>query len=266
MAAVGFDDFPGPCSDLALPPLFGGHILESELDQEVGFADPALHEGRGREEEEDVQDDEDEEEEEEEDEDEDEEEDEQQALGRRREAYRRKYRALLRRCKEFELVNEMLLNRLECVAKITQRLKQERRFLMKCLDSHGDCYRTAQLTILLEDEGSQGDDVQLGEPAQTGLPDGQDIQVTNTGPQDLGSPLPSAKRRKLKDERESQSQRQPSPFYILGHDQIKQECGDDELSPQEVGEPVAQAWRSGSPDRKTAYSEYPSPSSYPEFD
>ncbi|XP_048450151.1 TCF3 fusion partner [Rhincodon typus] len=148
MAAVGFDDFPGPCSDLALPPLFGGHILESELDQEVEFTDSGLHEGRGREEE-DVQDDEEEGDEEEEEEEEDEE-DEEQALGRRREAYRRKYHALMRRCKEIELVNEMLLNRLECVAKITQRLKQERRFLMKCLDSHGDCYRTAQLTILLE--------------------------------------------------------------------------------------------------------------------
>ncbi|XP_072420746.1 TCF3 fusion partner homolog [Chiloscyllium punctatum] len=147
MAAVGFDDFPGPCSELALPPLFGGNILASELEQEVEFTDSGLHEGRGREEEE-VQDEEEEG---------DEEEDEEQVLRRRREAYRPKYHALLRRCKEIELVNEMLLNRLECVGKITQRLKQERRFLMRCLDSHGDEYRTAQLTIVLEDEGSQGD-------------------------------------------------------------------------------------------------------------
>ncbi|GCC40296.1 hypothetical protein chiPu_0024320, partial [Chiloscyllium punctatum] len=93
MAAVGFDDFPGPCSELALPPLFGGNILASELEQEVEFTDSGLHEGRGREEEE-VQDEEEEG---------DEEEDEEQVLRRRREAYRPKYHALLRRCKEIEL-------------------------------------------------------------------------------------------------------------------------------------------------------------------
>ncbi|XP_043542669.1 TCF3 fusion partner [Chiloscyllium plagiosum] len=131
MAAVGFDDFPGPCSELALPPLFGGNILESELEQEVEFTDSGLHEGRGREEE--VQD-----EEEEGDEEEDEEEDEEQVLRRRREAYRHKYHALLRRCKEIELVNEMLLNRLECVGKITHRFKQERRSVIPGLERGGE--------------------------------------------------------------------------------------------------------------------------------
>ncbi|XP_066843261.1 TCF3 fusion partner, partial [Anser cygnoides] len=86
MAGVGFEEFSAPPgSELALPPLFGGNILESELDTEV---------------------------------------------------------------------NERVLGRLQQVQRITRRLQQERRFLMKVLDSYGDEYRQGQLTFLLEDEGS----------------------------------------------------------------------------------------------------------------
>nr|KAF6387345.1 hypothetical protein mMyoMyo1_007854 [Myotis myotis] len=38
MAALGFEEFSAPpCWELALPPLLGGHILESELETEVEF-------------------------------------------------------------------------------------------------------------------------------------------------------------------------------------------------------------------------------------
>nr|KAF6387338.1 hypothetical protein mMyoMyo1_007847 [Myotis myotis] len=38
MAAEGFEEFSAPpCLELAPPPLFGGHILESELETEVEF-------------------------------------------------------------------------------------------------------------------------------------------------------------------------------------------------------------------------------------
>ncbi|XP_012863442.1 TCF3 fusion partner, partial [Echinops telfairi] len=56
------------------------------------------------------------------------------------------------------LVNERVLNRLHQVQRITRRLQQERRFLMRVLDSYGDDYRAGQFTIVLEDEGSQGTD------------------------------------------------------------------------------------------------------------
>ncbi|XP_078061941.1 TCF3 fusion partner [Mustelus asterias] len=251
MAAVSFDDFPGPCSELALPPLFGGNILESELEQEVEFADAGLIEDNGEEEA-------------------------TQELCRER--YRKKYHALQRRCKEMESVNEMLLNRLEYVKKITQRFKKERRFLMKCLDSHGDGYRTAQLTILLEDAGSHGEDTLLGDPASSSLLEGQDAQaprprpLASQGSQEPGSPLPAeggaAKRKRFKDEREPQpaGKRHSSPFYILAHDQIKQECSDDELSPRDGSESLGQVWDPGSPEEKAGYSNYPSPAVYPEFD
>nr|XP_014427891.1 TCF3 fusion partner [Pelodiscus sinensis] len=73
---------------------------------------------------------------------------------RQRELGRRKIQALTRRCKEIEQVNERVLNRLHHVQKITRRLKQERKFLMRVLDSYGDDYRQSQLTFVLEDEGS----------------------------------------------------------------------------------------------------------------
>ncbi|CAB1334405.1 unnamed protein product [Coregonus sp. 'balchen'] len=90
------EDFSG----LALPPLFGGHILEAEL--EPGGVELGPGEGRGQgsgarpEQEEE----------------------------KRRELEKRKYLALIKRCKEIE----------------------------QTLDAHGDDYRNAQLTILLEEE------------------------------------------------------------------------------------------------------------------
>lgn len=122
------EDFSG----LALPPLFGGHILEADLEPgsvelepgevELGSGEKELLESTAQEEEE------------------------------RRALDKRKYFALSRRCKEIEQVNQKILSRLHQVQRITRRLKKERRFLMKTLDAHGDDYRKAQLTILLEDE------------------------------------------------------------------------------------------------------------------
>ncbi|NXV86776.1 TFPT protein, partial [Calonectris borealis] len=131
MAGVAFEEFSAPPgSELALPPLFGGNILESELETEVEFVDGAGLGGeprpRGEEEEEEEE-------------------------GRRqREAARRKLQALGRRCREIEQVNERVLSRLQQVQRITRRLQQERRFLMKVLDSYGDEYRQGQLSILLQ--------------------------------------------------------------------------------------------------------------------
>lgn len=87
MAAVGFEEFSAPPgSELALPPLFGGHILESELETEVEFVSGGLGEGSGLRERD---------------------EEEEAARGRRRrqrELNRRKYQVLGRRCREIEQV------------------------------------------------------------------------------------------------------------------------------------------------------------------
>ncbi|XP_028928599.1 TCF3 fusion partner isoform X2 [Ornithorhynchus anatinus] len=140
MAGVGFEEFSAPPgSELALPPLFGGHILESELDTEVEFEAGGLGGAGLRERDE----------------------EEEAARGRRRrqrELNRRKYQALSRRCRDIEQVNERVLNRLHQVQRITRRLRQERRFLMRVLDSYGDDYRKSQFTIVLEDESSHGPD------------------------------------------------------------------------------------------------------------
>lgn len=88
MAAVGFEEFSAPPgSELALPPLFGGHILESELETEVEFVSGGLGGSGLRERDE----------------------EEEAARGRRRrqrELNRRKYQALVRRCREIEQVGE----------------------------------------------------------------------------------------------------------------------------------------------------------------
>lgn len=117
---------------MALPPLFGGHILEAELEPggvELGPGEVELGPGGSELLESSAQEDEE-----------------------RRALDKRKYLALNRRCKEIEQVNQKILGRLHQVQRITRRLKKERRFLMKTLDAHGDDYRNAQLTILLEDE------------------------------------------------------------------------------------------------------------------
>lgn len=122
------EDFSG----LALPPLFGGHILEAELEPggvELGPGEVELGPGSDELLESTAQEDEE-----------------------RRALDKRKYLALSRRCKEIEQVNQKILSRLHQVQRITRRLKKERRFLMKTLDAHGDDYRNAHLTILLEEE------------------------------------------------------------------------------------------------------------------
>ncbi|XP_051577582.1 TCF3 fusion partner homolog [Myxocyprinus asiaticus] len=132
------EDFSG----LALPPLFGGHILEAELETggvELGPSGSELLDndgtpsGPGQDGEEE-----------------------------RRELDKRKYQALSKKCKEIEQVNEKILGRLHQVQRLTRRLRKERRFLLKTLDSYGDDYRTAQLTIPLEDEVRAGLDCIVG--------------------------------------------------------------------------------------------------------
>ncbi|XP_051574242.1 TCF3 fusion partner homolog isoform X3 [Myxocyprinus asiaticus] len=163
------EDFSG----LALPPLFGGHILEAELETggvELGPSGSELLDndgapsGPGQDGEEE-----------------------------RRELDKRKYQALSKKCKEIEQspfraariffrslpfvfhgrqkvtqvwndmrVNEKILGRLYHVQRLTRRLRKERRFLLKTLDSYGDDYRTADLTIPLEDEGKAGLDCVVG--------------------------------------------------------------------------------------------------------
>ncbi|XP_036168035.1 TCF3 fusion partner-like [Myotis myotis] len=141
MAAVGFEEFSAPPGlELELPLLFSGHILESELETEVEFVSGGLGSSSLQEQDE----------------------EEEAAQGRRRqyqrELNRRKYQALGRCCREIEQVNERVLNRLHQIQRITQRVQQEWRFLMRVLDSYSDDYRASQFTILLEDKGSQGTD------------------------------------------------------------------------------------------------------------
>ncbi|XP_050986604.1 TCF3 fusion partner [Labeo rohita] len=140
------EDFSG----LALPPLFGGHILEAELETggvELGPSGSELLDNDGAPSGP-AQDGEDE----------------------RRELDKRKYQALSKRCKEIEQVNEKILGRLHQVQRLTRRLRKERRFLMKTLDSYGDDYRTAQLTITLEDEGKAGLDAAVGADEDSSSP------------------------------------------------------------------------------------------------
>ncbi|GAB0202100.1 TCF3 fusion partner [Grus japonensis] len=182
MAGVAFEEFSAPPgSELALPPLFGGNILESELETEVEFVDGAglggdPHPRHGG--------DDDEEEEEE---------------GRRqREVARRKLQALGRRCREIEQVNERVLSRLQQVQRITRRLQQERRFLMKVLDSHGDEYRRGQLTILLQDEAGGSTDAPTPGNAENEPPDKEPNRGAPAPPAPPSPPPepPSTKRRR----------------------------------------------------------------------
>uniref|UniRef100_A0A8C2UN86 TCF3 fusion partner n=1 Tax=Chinchilla lanigera TaxID=34839 RepID=A0A8C2UN86_CHILA len=174
MAAVGFEEFSAPPgSELALPPLFGGHILESELETEVEFVSGGLGGSGLRERDE----------------------EEEAARGQRRrqrELSRRKYQALGRpRCPP--QVNERVLDRLHQVQRITRRLQQERRFLMRVLDSYGDDYRASQFTIMLEDEGSQGTDAPTPGNAENEPPEREGLSPPRrtSAPSEASSPAPA---------------------------------------------------------------------------
>ncbi|XP_076826656.1 TCF3 fusion partner [Brachyhypopomus gauderio] len=165
------EDFSG----LALPPLFGGHILEAELEAagvEMGpEASQVLESGGhapcpGQDGEEDQE-----------------------------ELQKRKCQALSRRCREMEQVNERTLGRLYQVQRLVRRLKKERRFLMKTLDSYGDEYRTVQFTIPLEDEGGAILD---------GVTGGDDGSSPSVPQQSAGGP--KKKRHRIPKEKERETQ------------------------------------------------------------
>ncbi|XP_053470603.1 TCF3 fusion partner [Ictalurus furcatus] len=140
------EDFSG----LALPPLFGGHILEAELEAagvELASGATEILESGGPPQ------------------------DEQKDT---RDVDKRKYQALSKRVKELEQVNERTLARLHHVQRLTRRLKKERRFLMKTLDAYRDDYRNAEITIPLDDEGGANLD---GAPG--GEDDGSSPSATN---------------------------------------------------------------------------------------
>nr|XP_042088493.1 TCF3 fusion partner isoform X1 [Ovis aries] len=192
MAAVGFEEFSAPPgSELALPPLFGGHILESELETEVEFVSGGLGGSGLRERDE----------------------EEEAARGRRRrqrELNRRKYQALGRRCREIEQVGERAgpeqappgaENNPETptgaeaapVRGSHPRVpEQELRFLMRVLDSYGDDYRSSQFTIVLEDEGSQGTDAPTPGNAENEPPEKEGLSPPRRtpAPPEPGSPAP----------------------------------------------------------------------------
>ncbi|XP_063658351.1 TCF3 fusion partner isoform X3 [Pan troglodytes] len=252
MAAVGFEEFSAPPgSELALPPLFGGHILESELETEVEFVSGGLGGSGLRERDE----------------------EEEAARGRRRrqrELNRRKYQALGRRCREIEqvahalageAVNERVLNRLHQVQRITRRLQQERRFLMRVLDSYGDDYRASQFTIVLEDEGSQGTDAPTPGNAENEPPEKETLSPPRRtpAPPEPGSPAPGEgpsgrKRRRVpRDGRRAGNALTPelAPVQI----KVEEDFG------FEADEALDSSWVSRGPDKLLPYPTLASPAS-----
>ncbi|XP_068953251.1 TCF3 fusion partner isoform X1 [Petaurus breviceps papuanus] len=246
MAGVGFEEFSAPPgSELALPPLFGGHILESELETEVEFVGGALG-GPGLRERE---------------------EEEEAARGRRRrqrELSRRKYQALGRGWRGWEGVNERVLNRLHQVQRITRRLRQERspavldpRFLMRVLDSYGDDYRKSQFTIVLEDEGSQGPDAPTPGNAENEPPEKESLSPPPRRPPEASSPPPGEGPSGRKRRRAPRDGRRGGVLLTpeLGPGQIKVE-DDFGFEPDEALTP---GWVARGPDKLLSYPSLASP-------
>lgn len=246
--AVSFEEFSvPPGSELALPPLFGGNILESELETEVEFVDGGL---AG----ENLQD-----------------EEEEQTQQRIRELNRRKFLALNRRCKEIEQVNEQILNRLHQVQKIMRCLKQERRFLMKILDVYGDGYRKSHLTFLIEDEGTRTCATPTPANSENDPPENEDLskclsgpplglEVASPGSRSLTEGPPAKKRRKHKEEKVLSPTLLPTEPLL---DQVKME--EDYLC--DGGEELSLSWNSLSPrDKILQYTKFSSPGPCSDFD
>ncbi|KAL7977432.1 hypothetical protein Chor_009381, partial [Crotalus horridus] len=241
MAAVSFEEFSvPPGSELALPPLFGGNILESELETEVEFADGGIPE-----------------------------EEEEEDMLRQQEMTRRKCQVLAQRCKELEQVNERMLNRLHQVQRITLRLKQERRFLMRVLDSYGDDYRQSHLDIVLEDEGIHSADVATpgnagNEPCEKEAPRCLSVQE----PESLSSsegPVSKKRRRHLREEKEGRLRR--AAPTLLPMDDFPVQIKSEEDFQCEQDDVLSSAWQQSSPqDKLLHYSKFPSPGVCSDFD
>ncbi|KAM4704324.1 TCF3 fusion partner [Rhinophrynus dorsalis] len=256
MAAVSFEEFSvPPGSELALPPLFGGNILESELETEVEFVDGGLSGDNLQDEEE------------------------EEAQRRLRELNKRKFLALSRRCKEIEQVNERILNRLHQVQKITRRLKQERRCLMKVLDEYGDDYRKSHLTILLEDEGNhqsntptpgnsehepqENEELSIAQRCLSGTP----LGLENNSPESPSlSEGPPAKKRKKHKEEKDHSGKKLTPSLLPAEPLLAQvKIEEDYLCEGEEELPLS--WRPLSPrDKILQYTKFSSPEPCPDFD
>nr|DBA15999.1 TPA: hypothetical protein GDO54_003446 [Pyxicephalus adspersus] len=246
--AVNFEEFSvPPGSELALPPLFGGNILESELETEVEFVDGGLA-GKNLQDEE-----------------------EEEAQQRMRELNKRKFLALNRRCKEIEQVNERILNRLHQVQKITRRLKQERKCLMKILDSYGDGYRKSHLTFLLEDEGTRTCNTPTPANSENDPPENEDLshclaaphlglEVTSPSSLSLAEGPPAKKRRKHKEEKVISPTLLPTEPLLA---QVKIE--EDYLC--DGGEELNLSWHPLSPrDKILQYTKFSSPGPCSDFD
>ncbi|KAM9299614.1 TCF3 fusion partner [Gastrophryne carolinensis] len=250
--AVSFEEFSvPPGSELALPPLFGGNILESELETEVEFVDGGL---AG----ENLQD-----------------EEEEEAQQRMRELNKKKFLALNRHCKEIEQVNEKILHRLHQVQKITRKLKQERRCLMKILDAYGDDYRKGHLTFLLEDEGTRACNTPTPANSEHEPPENEDLSRCLSGPSfgleptspespSLAEAPPAKKRRKHKEEKDQGKAISPALLPaepLLAQVKIEEDylCdGDEDLN---------LSWRPLSPrDKILQYTKFSSPGPCPDFD
>ncbi|XP_049800881.1 high mobility group protein B2 isoform X1 [Schistocerca nitens] len=68
--------------------------------------------------------------------------------------YRRKYQLLLERCEVLQQDNERLVHRIQHVKKMLRRYRRDRKFLMDCLDQHGDNWRNAYLQLSLDEPSS----------------------------------------------------------------------------------------------------------------
>ncbi|XP_066483438.1 TCF3 fusion partner [Tiliqua scincoides] len=246
MAGVGFEEFSvPPGSELALPPLFGGNILESELETEVEFADGGLPE-----------------------------EEEEEGILRQQEMTRRKCQALARRCKELEQVNERMLNRLHQVQRITQRLKQERRFLMRVLDSYGDDYRQGHLDIVLEDEGSHNTDVLTPGNTENEPPEKETTprrllgSVPTPEPESLSpaeGPASKKRRRHVREEKETRLRR--TAQTLLSMDEFPAQIKTEEDFQCEQEDVLAPTWQQSSPqDKLLHYPKFSSPGACSDFD
>ncbi|XP_064436971.1 TCF3 fusion partner isoform X4 [Mirounga angustirostris] len=157
------------------------------------------------------------------------------------------------------LVNERVLNRLHQVQRITRRLQQERRFLMRVLDTYGDDYRTSQLTIVLEDEGSQGTDAPTPGNAENEPPEKEGLSPPRRtpAPPEPSSPTPAEgpsgrkRRRAPRDGRRAGAVLTPelAPVQI----KVEEDFG------FEADEALDSSWVSRGPDRLLPYPTLASP-------
>lgn len=171
--------------------------------------------------------------------------------------HKKKYLTLKLRCEQIQQDNEKYINRIHYVHKIIQRLKKQRKFLIKRLDQYGDNFRDFQALVPGEDEpyfNVTSDNVPRGILQPIKL---SSVPFTS---ESLASPS-ETKRRKTEKEKDPNAPKKPANAFLMFCQQQRNSAVEEynknhpgqEVNHQELTKLMALRWKQLSTNEKKIY-------------